>query len=66
MKNPQGTAAVERGVVVERRAPESEQCDLLGDLAHGVLIVVGRLGLVAVNQTGERGMNHGVVGVFRK
>jgi hypothetical protein len=66
VKNTQGTAAVKRGMVVEGRAPESEQRNLLGDLAHGVLIVVGGLGLVAVNQTGEGGMNHGVVGAFWK
>jgi hypothetical protein len=27
---------------------------------------MGRLGLVAVDQTGERGMNHGMIGVFMK
>jgi hypothetical protein len=36
MKDPQGTATVERGVIVERRAPKTEQCELLCDLAHGI------------------------------
>ena len=41
VENPQGTAAVECGVFVKRRAPKTEQCDLLYNLTHGVLIVVG-------------------------
>ena len=64
MKNPQGTAAIERGMFVERCPPEPEQRDLLNNLAHGILIIFGRLGLVAVDQTGKRGMDHGVVGFF--
>ena len=66
MENPQRTAAIERGMFVERRAPESKQGNLLHDLANGILIVWRRPGLVAVDQTGERGMDHGVVGFFWK
>ena len=58
MKNPQGAAAIECGMVVERCPPKPEQGDLLNDLAHGVLIVAGRLRLLSVNETGECGMDH--------
>lgn len=64
MKNPKGTSPVERGMFVERRPPETEQGDLLNNLAHGILIIFGRLGLVAVDQTGKSGMDHGVIGFF--
>lgn len=57
VKDPQGGASKEGGVVEESSAPQAEQGDFLDDLARRVLIVRRSLRLVAGQHVLEGGIH---------